>query len=193
MASITMNREQAGALERFFGGYRDRLVLVAQQPNGKGISFLYRQRPFAWACVCAVVSLADVEALIVEADASGGQLAIEAYVCDRATEIIRMKTGKHKSRNCGIWQFSEERGNDRSVQGTHPQRRRPDRIPVRFHHAKRRHSMGLTFQMAFEAAVGYFPYVVQPWTKDSYTEDAPIMRSEWMRVTNMNGVMSALK
>ena len=51
----------------------------------------------------------------------------------------------------------------------------------------------LLLQMAFEAAVGYFPYVVQPWTKDSYTEDAPIMRSEWMRVTNMNGVMSALK
>ena len=51
----------------------------------------------------------------------------------------------------------------------------------------------LLLQMAFEAVVGYFPYIVQPWTQDSYTEDAPILRSEWMRVTNMNGVMSAFK
>ena len=50
---------------------------------------------------------------------------------------------------------------------------------------------GLLLQMAFGEVVGHFPYSVQPWTQEA--EDSPVMRSEWMRVTNMNGVMSVFK
>jgi hypothetical protein len=49
---------------------------------------------------------------------------------------------------------------------------------------------GNLLQMAFEDAVGYFPFVVQPW--NGAAESGDLVRREWMRVINMNGVMSSL-
>lgn len=47
-------------------------------------------------------------------------------------------------------------------------------------------------QMAFVEVTGLYPYIVQPWTWEGDIEDSAIVRSEWMRVTNMNGAMAGL-
>lgn len=72
---ITMNRLQVGALERFFGGYRDRLVSVAQEPGDDRTNFCTDTTPLS-GHVCAVLTLEDVESLIVAADAKGGPIII---------------------------------------------------------------------------------------------------------------------
>lgn len=46
----------------------------------------------------------------------------------------------------------------------------------------------LLLQMAFERTVGRFPYLVQPWSWNEVNEQP--VRSEWIRVTNLNGMMT---
>ena len=51
---------------------------------------------------------------------------------------------------------------------------------------------GELLQVAFVEASGFYPYVVQPWTWEGVVGDSTIVRSEWMRVTNMNAAMAGL-
>lgn len=65
---ITLNRNQLSVLESFFGGNRNRLVSVHQERDSKEVDFLTPPRPARSLCLRAVVTLADVEELCVEAD-----------------------------------------------------------------------------------------------------------------------------
>lgn len=72
---LLLNRKQLGALERFFGGYRDRQVSVYQEVGSDRATFFAGSYCFRVNHIGVELSLADVEALIVEIDASGATVA----------------------------------------------------------------------------------------------------------------------
>lgn len=72
MQKISLNCKQLTALESFFGGCRDRRVSVHQEIGSAYCSFARPPAPHGPDELCAVVTLTDIEALCVEADAAPG-------------------------------------------------------------------------------------------------------------------------
>lgn len=72
MPQITLDRKQLVALETFFAGFRDRRVSVHQDLDSGCVNFSTPPSKHASEPLYAVVTLADVEALCVEADSTPG-------------------------------------------------------------------------------------------------------------------------
>lgn len=75
---VVLTRDQLGALERFFGGCRDRVVAVYQQPGSDRMTMCAGPLAPPAGEIGVALSLAEVEALIVEHDATGAPIRLAA-------------------------------------------------------------------------------------------------------------------